>query len=254
MSGRPACCAGVTVNGWQRTHSTCCLRAGDSPGGWGAGVVTAIAGNGTTVTIPSGLATYGEPNAGVGGTAAVIAGPGAGQHRAVIGRPDNVTLQLAAPFDDRLVLGASIVALTPTIGGKIVADNHFTWGSVVQFFGTTYTSIFADNVLDHQDNAGADSGAIDGSMVSGGRCGGVCFVWRRQCSAVAATSAVASAPPPSADGLRAVLRRRAAAAVLHRVRRQHAGVQQRHLPARRPQRGLQRHLPGPLHPVGSHQG
>lgn len=142
----------------------------DSPGGWGAGLLGSI--TGTVITVPTGLVndTYGSN--GVGGTAVVIAGPGAGQFRLVTARPSVSTLVLASPFDGNVVVGQSRIALVVTIGGKLVTDNSFTWGSVVQLFGTTLTSVFADNRLDHQNNAGADSGGIDGSMTGFGLCYG----------------------------------------------------------------------------------
>lgn len=142
----------------------------DGPGGWGAGVVGHIE-NGTTIVVPRGLSTN---LAAAGATAVVVSGPGAGQYRAVRSRPNATAVTVAAPFDAHVVPGASVVAVVATVGAKIVAGNNWTWGSVVQAFGTTLTGVFADNRLAFSNNAGADSGpsSVDGSITAFGLCYG----------------------------------------------------------------------------------
>ena len=139
----------------------------DGPGGWGGGIVNSV--NGTMVTLGgTGLhLTIGKIT---GASAIVIAGPGTGQYRTVSGLVNASTLMLAQPFDEHIVIGESVVVVQGTVGGKIVADNIFVWGSVVQEFGTTLTGIFAGNSFDHQDNAMADAGDVDGSLTGFGLC------------------------------------------------------------------------------------
>ena len=118
--------------------------------------------SGSTITIPSGLAA--DVNA-AGATAVVVAGPGAGQWRAVVAQPSSTTLTLAAPLDDNVVLGETVIAVIFSSGGKVVVDNHFSWGMVVQLFGSTLTAVFADNTLDNQNNINPDGTAMDGAFV-----------------------------------------------------------------------------------------
>lgn len=139
----------------------------DGPGGWGAGLLGGV--DGSTVVVPAGLSTY---LVAAGATAVIVAGPGAGQWRAVLSRPNATAVVLAAPFDGNVVVGASRMAIVATVGGKLVHGNSWRWGSVVQEFGTTIMGVFADNHFDHQDNAGADSGAVDGSLTGFGLCYG----------------------------------------------------------------------------------
>jgi hypothetical protein len=130
-------------------------------GGWGAGVVTALAGS--SVEVGQGLTGQ---LAAAGATALVIGGPGVGQWRTVVGRPSNTTILLAAPFDGHVAVGSSVVAIVGSVGGKLVVDNAFTWGSVVQMFGTTIGNVFAYNRLQDQNNPG------QGSVVGFGLCYG----------------------------------------------------------------------------------
>jgi hypothetical protein len=125
--------------------------------------------DGATIVVPTGLTSY---LTAAGATAVVVAGPGAGQWRGVLARPNSTAVLLAAPFDAHVVPGASLIALTATVGGKLITGNSWRWGSVVQEFGTTLTGVIADNSFDHQNNAGADSGAIDGSLTGFGLCYG----------------------------------------------------------------------------------
>jgi hypothetical protein len=137
----------------------------DGPGGWGAGTVGAL--DGTLVTVPTGLTTDLQA---AGATALIVNGPGTGQWRPVVSRPSATTVVLASPFDGHVVPNASVVAVVATVGGKIISDNTFVWGSVVQFFGTTLTGVVADNSFSHSANCGADSGGVDGSLTTFGLC------------------------------------------------------------------------------------
>lgn len=139
----------------------------DGPGGWGAGVIGAI--DGATVNVPVGLNA--DTHA-AGATALIVAGPGAGQWRGVLARPNATAVQISAPFDEHVVANASVVAIIATVGSKIIGGNNFTWGSVVQEFGSTITGVFADNHFDHQNNAMADAGDVDGSLTGFGLCYG----------------------------------------------------------------------------------
>jgi hypothetical protein len=139
----------------------------DGPGGWGGGLLQAM--DGATIIIASGLSADLQA---AGATALVLSGPGTGQYRQVLARPNATAVVLSAPLDDHVVLGQSLVAIVATVGGKVVGGNKFTWGSVVQEFGTTMGGIFADNSFDHQNNAFADSGAVDGSLTGFGLCYG----------------------------------------------------------------------------------
>ncbi len=96
----------------------------DGAGGWGAGLITAI--HGSTVSVTSGLVP--DLNA-AGGIAVIVSGPGSGQWRSVLDRPDNSTLVLSAPFDAHVIIDESLLAVIFSSGGKIVVDNHFSWGS-----------------------------------------------------------------------------------------------------------------------------
>ena len=125
--------------------------------------------DGTTINIASGLSADLQA---AGATALVLSGPGTGQYRQVLARPNATAVVLSAPLDDHVVLGQSLIAIVATVGGKVVAGNKFVWGSVVQEFGTTMGGIFADNSFDHQNNAFADSGAVDGSLTGFGLCYG----------------------------------------------------------------------------------
>ena len=100
------------------------IPVADGPGGWGAGVISAI--DGASVTVPSGLIAQPDPT---GAIAVVVSGPGVGQWRTVIARPSATTLQLSEPLDPNVVLGESILAVIAQSGGKIIVDNHFSWGS-----------------------------------------------------------------------------------------------------------------------------
>jgi len=80
------------------------------------------------------------------------------------------SVTLVQPFDDHVVLGESVIVVQGTVGGKIVAYNTFIWGSVVQEFGITLTGVFSGNNFDHQNNAMADAGDIDGSLTGFGLC------------------------------------------------------------------------------------
>lgn len=141
----------------------------DGPGGWGAGLLGSISADGTTVVVPVGLTSY---LAASGASAVVIAGPGAGQWRTVVARPNATAVLLSAPFDGHVAVGASRIAVVASVGGKIISGNSWRWGSVVQEFGTTLTGVFADNQFDNQNNAFADSGAVDGSLTGFGLCYG----------------------------------------------------------------------------------
>ncbi len=122
------------------------------------------------MVVPAGLSTN---LVAAGATAVIVSGPGTGQWRPVVGRPNATAVQLAAPFDAHVAPGASLLALVATVGGKIVSGNAWTWGSVVQEFGTTITGVFADNAFENENNCGADSGGIDGSLTGFGLCYGV---------------------------------------------------------------------------------
>eukprot|EP00041_Stephanoeca_diplocostata_P028036 m.783249 g.783249 ORF g.783249 m.783249 type:complete len:180 (-) comp23294_c0_seq2:725-1264(-) len=77
---------------------------------------------------------------------------GMGQRRLVVGfrvDADNASqtiLHLEAPFDAYVGV-TSVVAVTGSVGRKIVAGNTFTWGMVVQTFGLALGSVLADNDL-----------------------------------------------------------------------------------------------------------
>lgn len=129
--------------------------------GWGGGVVTALAGS--SVEVGQGLTGL---LTAAGATALVIGGAGVGQWRTVVGRPSNTTILLAAPFDEFVAVGSSVVAIVGSVGGKLVVDNAFTWGSVIQLFGTTIGNVFAYNTLQDQNNPG------QGSLVGFGLCYG----------------------------------------------------------------------------------
>jgi len=141
----------------------------DGPGGWGGGVFTSSSIDGTIISLGgSGLRlTTGKI---IGASAIVIAGPGTGQYRSISGLINASAITLAKPFDAHVMPGESVIVILGTIGGKIVADNTFIWGSVVQEFGTTLTGVFAENSFDHQDNAFADAGDVDGSLTGFGLC------------------------------------------------------------------------------------
>lgn len=96
----------------------------DGPGGWGAGVISAV--DGASVTVASGLIAQPDPT---GAIAVVVSGPGVGQWRTVISRPSATTLQLSEPLDTNVILDQSILAVIAQSGGKIIVDNHFSWGS-----------------------------------------------------------------------------------------------------------------------------
>ena len=125
--------------------------------------------DGATIDVPVGLTTYLQA---AGASAVVVAGPGAGQWRTVVERPNTTSVVLSAPFDEHVQIGASRVAIMASVGGKIVAGNSWRWGSVVQEFGSTLTGVFADNSFFNENNAGADSGAVDGSLTGFGLCYG----------------------------------------------------------------------------------
>lgn len=118
---------------------------------------------GATVEVAQGLTGL---LAAAGATALVIGGPGAGQWRTVLARPSNATILLAAPFDAQVQVGRSVLSIVGSVGGKLVVDNFFAWGSVIQLFGTTIGNVFAHNALVDQNNAG------QGSMVGFGLCYG----------------------------------------------------------------------------------
>lgn len=99
-------------------------RLVDGPGGWGAGVISAV--SGSTVTVPTGLVAQPDPT---GAAAVVVSGPGAGQWRGVVSRPSPTTLELSAPLDAHVVANESVLAVIASSGGKVIIDNHFSWGS-----------------------------------------------------------------------------------------------------------------------------
>lgn len=138
----------------------------DGPGGYGAGKVTGVNGD---VVYMEGLLGHSSP---VGATAIVVAGPGVGQYRAVVNYTSNISVTLNAPFDAHVEIGESVVAVVATVGSHIISGNSFTWGSVVQAFGVWITGLFVDNTFMNQNNAFADSGAIDGSLTGFGLCYG----------------------------------------------------------------------------------
>jgi len=139
----------------------------DGPGGFGAGNLSALEED--TISLAPGGLLGGDPT---GSSAVVVAGPGTGQFRLVLSRVNDTALRLARPFDQHVVPGTSVVSVVASVGGKIVAGNTFSWGSVVQQFGTGLGGVFAENTFDWQDNCGADSGAIDGSLTGFGLCYG----------------------------------------------------------------------------------
>lgn len=142
-------------------HESLTTDGAYNAGGWGGGILTAV--DGASVEIAEGLTGL---LAATGATALVIGGPGAGQWRTVLARPTNTTIELAAPFDGSVQPGASFVAVVGSVGGKLVVDNLFSWGSVIQLFGTTIGNVFAENTLEDQNNSG------QGSMVGFGLCYG----------------------------------------------------------------------------------
>jgi hypothetical protein len=139
----------------------------DGPGGWGGGTLMNIEGNIITLGGTGLHLTIGKI---AGASAIVIAGPGTGQFRPIAGLVNATSVTLVQPFDDHVVLGESVIVVQGTVGGKIVADNTFIWGSVVQEFGITLTGVFSGNNFDHQNNAMADAGDIDGSLTGFGLC------------------------------------------------------------------------------------
>ena len=139
----------------------------DGPGGWGGGPVSAL--DGAVVSLGGSGLRLAEGKI-AGASAIVITGPGAGQYRAVTRLVNATALELAQPFDMHVVPSASIVVVLGTVGGKIVADNNFVWGSVVQAFGVTLTGVYAGNSFLDQNNAGADAGDVDGSLTGFGLC------------------------------------------------------------------------------------
>ena len=139
----------------------------DGPGGFGAGPLAAISDDRATLTL--GFALFSEALSPVGGTAMVCGGSGMGQHAEIIGMSfdssssRNLTLlQLMRPFDAHVMPGGgSTICVTATVGSKIVSGNSFTWGMVVQWFGTTMRGVIADN--DFNDcNVDGGRGAIMG--------------------------------------------------------------------------------------------
>lgn len=142
-------------------HESLTTDGSYSNGGWGGGLVTSL--SGSSVEIALGLTGL---LASTGATALVIGGPGVGQWRTIAGRPSNTTLLLQAPFDSHVQVGASVVAVVGSVGGKLVVDNHFSWGSVIQLFGTTIGHVYAGNTLSDQNNIG------QGSLVGFGLCYG----------------------------------------------------------------------------------
>jgi hypothetical protein len=100
------------------------LPSADGSGGWGGGLITAI--DGSTVSVASGLVPSIDAR---GGIAVIVSGPGSGQWRSVVSRPNNSTLVLSAPLDAHAVIGESLLAVIFSSGGKIVVGNNFSWGS-----------------------------------------------------------------------------------------------------------------------------
>lgn len=87
----------------------------------------------------------------MGATVVILAGSGVGQRRKIISfTSDTVTVsqdfvvavisldaQVDKPFSDHLIIGGSTIGIVVTSGQKLLTDNHFEWGMVVQWFGTT---------------------------------------------------------------------------------------------------------------------
>lgn len=140
----------------------------DGPGGWGAGLVAGF--DGTTLVLQQALVPVLNP---AGAVAVVINGSGLGQYRNVVSRVNLTSIVLDEPFDGHVVAGNSLVAVVASVGAKLVTGNVFTWTSVVQNFGTTFTGVFADNTFEDANNAlTAYSGTVDGTVTGFGLCYG----------------------------------------------------------------------------------
>ena len=145
----------------------------DGSGGFGAGPLAAISTDRKVLTLGFGLQTgYGVAASEaqvVGGTVMVCDGSGLGQYALIVGKSFHVDargknasrLHLMTPLDEHVVPGGSTLCLVATVGSKIVSGNTFSWGMVVQWFGTTTRGVIADN--DFSDcNVDGGRGAIMG--------------------------------------------------------------------------------------------
>ena len=144
----------------------------DGPGGWGAGPLQSISPDRRTLTLEFDLRNTASV---VGATVMVCGGEGLGQHVQILSKSFGVDvvgrkttlLHLAAPLDSHVVPGpgGSRVCVTATVGSKIVSGNTFTWGMVVQWFGTTARGVIADN---HFQDCNVDYGR--GALMGFGLC------------------------------------------------------------------------------------
>ena len=141
----------------------------DGSGGFGAGPLAAISADRQVLTLGFGLPTQQPPAQVVGGTVMVCGGSGLGQHALIVGKSSHLSaagenetrLRLMTPLDEHVVPGESTLCLVATVGSKLITGNTFSWGMVVQWFGTTTRGVIADN--DFSDcNVAGGRGAIGG--------------------------------------------------------------------------------------------
>lgn len=128
---RPPFHPGTEQNWIQRETMTT-----DGSGAYGSAHIQSV--SGTTVKLA--WLQWASPPV-LGTTLAVLAGPGRGQTRSVVGIEANGTIVLDAPLDGWVALASapqpSIVAVISSFGSKLIVGNKFNWTEVVQVCSRT---------------------------------------------------------------------------------------------------------------------
>ena len=95
-----------------------------------------------------------------GGALYVVQGTGAGQLRTVVAaRTGSRFVEVDRPFSTALDQ-TSLVTLCTYIGDAVVAGNHFSNGTAVQYYGSAFHAVIADNVLANMTGSQTVGGGI----------------------------------------------------------------------------------------------
>jgi hypothetical protein len=149
----------------------------DAPGEYGHGMV--VSAHGTRIKIAwnrtnEAPSMWNTPAAGA--TILVLAGPGLGQRRSVVGF-DNKTGEVLVhkSFDAFVTPSLSYVAVISSNHDIIIAGNSFAWGEVLQFFGDTLEGVIADNTLENCNVKGMNASPNETWTLGALRVHGSCY-------------------------------------------------------------------------------